>query len=411
MRVIVWGINYAPEVVGIAPFNKMLCDFLCREEHDVEMVTTFAYYPAWKKRSEDYGELYRTDIIDEIKVHRCWHYVPAKVSALKRILHEGSFTVTSFLRALTLKKGDVYMVISPPLLLGAAAWVVTKVKRSVFVFHVQDLQPDAALGLGMLKPSLFTRLLYWLEDLAYRKAAAVSGISKGMLDAFRRKGVPESKLIYFPNAVEVEKISGLPSGNSFRNIHGYSRDDFIAVYSGNLGMKQGLETLVEAARLLSNERLKIVICGEGAERERLQRLIGRYQLDNIRMLPLQSEENYRAMLLETDLSLITQQKGSGQAFFPSKLLKILAHGKPVLTVADSDSELSRAIAEGRFGVSVTPGSPEQLASALGELSADVVKLKAFGEAGKRYVEQFRSETVLSNFAAQLQAVAASSKRS
>src|SRR5437763_6848405 len=148
MRIVVWGINYAPEITGIAPHNVALCEFLQRNGHDVEMVTTFAYYPAWRKRDEDRHQLFRTDRINEVRVHRCWHFVPARVSALKRIVHEATFVWTSTLRILMLPRPDVFVVVSPPLLLGAAGWFVSKLKRAPFVFHVQDMQPDAAVGLG-----------------------------------------------------------------------------------------------------------------------------------------------------------------------------------------------------------------------------------------------------------------------
>src|SRR4051812_41100398 len=122
MRVIVWGINYAPEVTGIAPYNVLLCEYLQNQSHHVEVVTTFAYYPQWAKAAPDEGRIYRTDTIRDVPVHRCWHYVPRRPSALKRILHEASFVATSLVRVLTLQRPDVFVVVSPPLLLGAAAW-------------------------------------------------------------------------------------------------------------------------------------------------------------------------------------------------------------------------------------------------------------------------------------------------
>src|SRR6202171_1889644 len=103
MRVIVWGINYAPEITGIAPHNVALCEFLKSKGEDVEMVTTFAYYPAWRKRPEDRHLLYRTDRISGVPVHRCWHFVPDRVTPGKRVLHEATFILTSTLRILTLK--------------------------------------------------------------------------------------------------------------------------------------------------------------------------------------------------------------------------------------------------------------------------------------------------------------------
>ena len=263
MRIIVWGINYAPETTGIGPHNTALCEFLKESGHDVEMVTTFCYYPAWRKLPEDRGHIYRTDQINGVPVHRCWHYVPRRVANWKRILHELSFCITSTLKVFALESPCLIIVVSPPLLLGACAWLGGAVKRAPFIFHAQDLQPDAALGLGMLKPGLFVRALLGLEAFAYENARRVSGISKGMLEAFSKKGVPEAKQVYFPNTIVVPSPAEISPRGLFRAKHGLKPDDFLAMHSGNLGMKHGLQVLVAAARLLKNGRVKIIICGRG----------------------------------------------------------------------------------------------------------------------------------------------------
>ncbi len=357
MRVTVWGINYAPELTGIAPYNQVLCEYLQQSGHLVEMVTTFAYYPAWKKAEVDRGQLFRTDTLGQIKIHRCWHYVPSKVTALKRILHEATFVATSFLRLLVLPTPDVYVVVSPPLLLGLAAWLLTRFRRAPFVFHVQDLQPDAAMALGMLKPSTFTRLLYWLEAVAYRKAAGVSGISQGMLDAFARKGVERERQIYFPNPVTIPALAAIPAAGAFRIRNGFKQDDFLAVYSGNLGVKQGLTILIDAARELQKSPLpvKIIICGDGAARPQIEAAIQQQKLSNLGLFPLQPKEQYPQLLVDSDVCLITQQTGSGAAFFPSKLLATLAYARPIVGVADAASELSRALKAGQFAYTHTRG--------------------------------------------------------
>jgi colanic acid biosynthesis glycosyl transferase WcaI len=397
MRVVVWGINYAPEFTGIAPHSVALCDFLDREGHDVEMVTSFPYYPTWQKRSEDRGHLYRTDVIKGVPVHRCWHFVPARVSALKRIVHEGSFVFTSTLRALFLEQPEVFVVVSPPLLLGAAAWLVGKLKRAPYVFHVQDMQPDAAVGLGMLKRSWFTRALYALEAFAYRHAARVSGITRGMLKTFRSKGVPESKLVYFPNAIELRNDEPAPARGEFRNRHGFPTDEFLAVYAGNLGVKQGLEVLLETAGLLRDKPIRFLICGDGAQRGALAARAREMQLPNFSMLPLQAGRDYRALLIDADLCFITQQAGAGNSFFPSKLLGLLAESKPVVTVAAPECELALSLAEGNFGVNVPPGRPKELAALLGSLANDPERLWIYGANGRRFVEQFEKQRVMESF--------------
>ena len=402
MRVIVWGINYAPEFAGIAPHNVALCEFLDAEGHDVEMVTTFAYYPTWRKSAEDCGRLYRTDVLSGIPVHRCWHFVPARVSALKRILHEASFVLTSALCALFLGAPDVYVVVSPPLLLGMAAWLVGKLKRAPFLFHVQDMQPDAAVGLGMLKANWFTRALYGLESFAYRKAARVSGITPGMLESFRKKGVPEWKLIYFPNTIELLNDTSLPERGAFRRRHGFASDDFLAVYSGNLGVKQGLDILLETAPLLSDPRIRLVICGDGAQRATLAARVGEMKLTNLRLVPF--EEDYRALLIDADICFITQQVGSGNSFFPSKLLRLLAEARPIVAVSAPESELAIALRQGGFGVNVPPGRPEELAALLDSLAKDPERLWIYGASGRRYVEQFEKSRVMRGFAQELRAL-------
>ena len=404
MRVIVWGINYAPEFTGIAPHSVALCEFLSAQGHDVEMVTTFAYYPTWRKRDEDRGRLYRTDLVNGVPVHRCWHFVPERVSALKRIFHEGSFIVTSTLRALSLRRPDVFVAVSPPLLLGVAAWLVGKLKRAPFVFHVQDMQPDAAVGLGMLKASWFTRALYGLEAFAYRHAARVSGITQGMLKAFRSKGVAESKLIYFPNAIDLGSNDAAPGRGEFRQRHGLPANEFLAVYAGNLGVKQGLEILLETAALLRERPIRFLICGDGAQREALAARAREMALPNFSMLPLQQGRDYRALLVDADVCFITQQAGAGSSFFPSKLLGLLAESKPVITVAAPECELALSLQEGNFGVNVAPGRPGELATLLDALAKDPQRLADFGAAGRRYVGQFEKRRVFENFVGELRRV-------
>ena len=415
MRILAWGINYAPERTGIAPYNVALCEHLRAAGHDARMLTTFAYYPAWKKEPADRGRLYRTDTLRGVPVHRCWHYVPARVSALRRIIHEGTFVTTSFLRLLALGlrwRPDAMVVVSPPLLLGAAAWIAGKILRAPWIFHIQDLQPDAAVGLGMLRPSRFTRMLYALEALAYRKAARVSVIAEGMRRALLSKGVPAEKVVMFPNGTPFS-AAPLPPRGRFRARVGLREDEFLAVYSGNLGVKQGLGLLLDAAPALhaAAPRVRLVLCGGGAQREELAARLAREQPPNVSLFPLQDDPGYAELLADADVCLITQQPGTGQFFFPSKLLAALAAARPVLAVADADSELAVATHAGSFGT-VTPADDvpafvAALASLSGMPRADLDDLGARGAA---WGEQFRFDRVLPAFVRELEALAGPSAR-
>jgi colanic acid biosynthesis glycosyl transferase WcaI len=291
------------------------------------------------------------------------------------------------------------------LLLGTAAWFLAGIKPAPFIFHVQDLQPDAAVGLGMLKQGWFTRALYWLESFAYRHATRVSGISEEIVDAFRRKGVPEQKLILHPNTVEMPNDNELPVKGSFRSKNGFKSDEFLAIYAGNLGVKQGLDILLDAAAILRERpEIRIVLCGDGAERATLERAVAERRLTNVSMLPLKLGRDYQELLVDADMSLITQQSGSGNSFFPSKLLVTLAHASPVLTVADEESALAKAVHESGFGLNVTPGNPQLVADALIDAASDSARLREWGAAGRKYIRRFEQRPVMEKFANELATV-------
>ncbi|EDY19622.1 glycosyl transferase group 1 [Chthoniobacter flavus Ellin428] len=270
--------------------------------------------------------------------------------------------------------------------------------RDAYVFHVQDLQPDAAVGVGLLRDDAFTRSLYAVEAFAYRHAWQVSGISRGMLTAFSSKGVPPERQLYFPNGIRLEDP---PVRGAFRARQGMAENDFLAVYSGNIGVKQGVQLLVRAVRLVRGQRIRLVICGDGAQRYLIETEAA--GLENVRLLPLLPDAEYREMLADCDIAVIPQLAGSGRAFFPSKLLNPLAYGCPILSVADADSELARVVAEGGFGCNVPPGEPASLAETLDRLAADPGQLAAWGKAGRTWVAQFEQTRVLEEFSENLRA--------
>ena len=462
----VWGINYAPESIGIAPFNRGLCRYFLLRGYTVRMVSTFAYYPSWRKSPSDRHRLFRTDHVDGVPVDRCWHYVPERVTTLRRVVHELSFGVTSLLRILSRPRSDIYVVVGPPLLLGPLAWLTCVLKRSRYVFHVQDLQPDAALALGMMKEGTLANVLRTAARFTYRRAAFVSGISQSMLDVFAAYGVPAERRYRFPNWVENPEAavatppevigraslrssrtveagaSGLPGrdfsagresvadGGSapaavaarggmpasqvdWRTRYAVPHDAFVASYSGNLGKKQGLDVLIDVARLLEVEParnarpIRIVIAGDGAARAGLEAKLRANPPGNLKLLPLLPDDDYRTLLATSGICLIVQAKGAGSFCFPSKLLSTVAAGRPVLAVAEETSELALAVREGQFGLVVDPDRPAAAAAALREWVERPEEIEKLGQNGLRWVRQFEYHAVLEKFEARLRAAARS----
>ena len=401
MKFNLWSINYAPEETGIGKYNTLLAEFLAQKNHDIRIISSFAYYPTWKKKSEDKGLLFRTDCINHIPVHRCWHFVPKQPSTLKRIFHELSFVCTSFVRQLFLPAPDLYIIVSPPLLLGLAAIVIGFIKRRPFLFHIQDLQPDAALELGMVQKNSMIKILYLLESIAYKNAIKVSCISQSMLEALHKKGVPNSKQIYFPNPTDPIKIKYKDNYTDFRSTHQIPHDHLLASYSGNIGIKQGLEILVDAAKELKDTPITILICGEGSYRSTLESLISRESELPIQLLPLLPIEEYHSMLATADVCLITQRHHAGQFCFPSKLSSVVSLGKPVIAVADHSSDLYLAVHGGNFGTTSSPNKPDELVQLLTDLASNRSKLKEWQRNSFRFAKQFDIEKVLNDFEKEL----------
>jgi len=336
-----------------------------------------------------------------------WHYVPKKVTAVKRMLFELSFIMSATLRAIFSKKPDIYVVVSPPLFAGIPISIVGKLRRVPVLFHIQDLQPDAAVWLGMLKPGLLTKILYALERLTYKMVDHISGITPAMVETIESKGISPDKISLLPNWINIRHDAPLPqrkqeSGLAVRRKLGFADDTFLGVYSGNLGVKQGLEAIINAAEELKKANIpakdvSLLICGDGTEKQRLVDIAKEKQLDNLFFQPLLAYDDYQGLLNSCDINLVTQVVGSGKAFFPSKVLSILAAACPVLAVSDPDSPLQQAITEGKAGFTASPEDTAGIAQLLIDLRSRTDELQQCSRDGFEWVKIFAPESVLNTF--------------
>jgi colanic acid biosynthesis glycosyl transferase WcaI len=307
-------------------------------------------------------------------------------------LHELSFVALSFLRLLFIPSPDLLIVVSPPLLAGALARFICMIKRGKYLMHLQDLQPDAAINLGMIKSPVLIRVLKMLESIAYRGASRISAISPGMLDILRKRGAEESKLRYFPNGTEpIAKTAG----GRFRALNGFDPKKFLVIYSGNLGVKQGLRHLILAMRLVINPAIQLIICGDGAERERLMDLAA--GMRNVCFKGVQEPTDYKDMIVAADLMVVSLASGSGNSVFPSKLLSACAASKPVLAICDFNSELATVVETNRFGVVVQPADTEALAREIEALPRDPEQLRQMGNAAAKFADRFLWSEILDRF--------------
>ena len=288
-------------------------------------------------------------------------------------------------------------MVSPPLLLGAAAWLASRLKPAPVFFHVQDLQPDAAVSLGMLKQAFLIRCLLALEKFAYQKATKIGSISKEMCQIIQNKIDLPEKVVLLPNWVSLPKAADLPSKGTWKKQKQIALNIPLVSYAGNLGLKQGLEIIIEVARILQKKSEALfVIAGNGGEEAKLKEMANKYDLQNLLFQNILKEEEHTALLLDSDICLIPQKAGTSTNFLPSKLLKILALERPIITNPDPKSALYNAVMEGKFGLLVEPRDPDAMATGIMKLLSDSPLREELGQLGRKYVAEFDKLSVLSN---------------
>jgi colanic acid biosynthesis glycosyl transferase WcaI len=386
MRIAFVGINYAPEPTGISVYTTGMAEYFASRGHGVTVYTGFPYYPLWSKSARDCGRWYRRERVNSVSVLRSYLYVPSRPTPLTRIFHELSFVISASIAYLLGSRADCTVIVSPPLFLGVPILLIAKLKRSRTIFHVQDLQPDAAIDLGMLKRGWLTKFLHFVERLTYRAADEVSTISEGMFNKIAAKGIDTRKIFLLRNWANDDQVVPLSKSTAFRRELGLE-DKFVVLYSGNMGVKQGLHTLLDAARILDDTpEIAVVIAGGGGEKRALERKAAEMQLRNVAFLPVQPYDRLGELLATADVSVIPQKSGVNDIVLPSKLCNIMASQRPIIAAAPADSEFGRIVSESKGGLLVTPENPAQLADAIKHLYHNLdVRVQMAGN-GRYYME-------------------------
>lgn len=407
MRILIYGINYAPELTGIGKYTGEMGAWFASRGHTVHAVAAMPYYPEWSVHNRYKGKWWHTERLDGVKVYRCPLYVPKNVSSLRRIVHEFSFVAAVFpvwLGSLFRKKYDMVISISPPFHLGILPFLYARIRGAKLITHVQDLQVDAARDLGMIRNKVFLRTLFGLERFLLRNSTAVSTISQGMQKKIVAKGIHANQVIQFPNWVDEGSIQPLPVEQSLRPELGIPLNEQVVLYSGNLGEKQGLEIIIAVATQLRYRKdLHFVICGSGGGKSRLEKLTLAAGLTNIRFLPLQPYEKLSALLATADIHLVLQKKSAADLVMPSKLTGILAAGGCALVTASPGTSLYDVVTDNRLGVVVEPESEHDLLTGL--LVALNGNLDEYRANARSYaVEQLAKQTIMERFEHSLQKI-------
>ncbi len=370
--------------------------WLAEAGHEVRVIAAPPYYPDWAVWPGYSNWHYRRECWQGVAIVRAPLWVPRRVSGLKRVVHLASFAIASApaLFAQWRWKPDVVWLTEPPLACAPAALGFARLRGAVAWLHIQDFEIDAAFELGLLKGRRLRGVVVGIERWLMRRFDRISTISQRMLSRTVTKGVDTESVTSFPNWVDVTSIKPLTSVSPYRDELGIAHDAVVALYSGNMGQKQGLEIMSDAASLPQCKSIQFVFCGNGPGRKGLEQAC--VKLTNVRFLDLQPMNRLGELLGLADIHLLPQRADAADLVMPSKLTGMLSSGRPVVATAGTGTELATVVEQ--CGLTVFPGDSKAFADALHELASDPDRRVTLGRQARTFAEdRLAKEAVLQRF--------------
>ena len=402
MKILVYGLNYAPELTGVGKYTGEMAAWLAARGHEVRVVTAPPYYPAWRIDDRYSGARYRVESEGgrlTPRVYRCPLWVPARPSGLTRLVHLSSFAISSvpIMAVQAFWKPDLVFTVEPTFFAAPVALLSAMVSGAASWLHVQDFEVDAAFNLGLLPANgPMHAVAKSLERFFTGCFSRVSSISDKMVERITVHGELRNEVVLFPNWGDVEVVRPAPPDvpNSFRSELGLM-DKIVFLYSGNMGEKQGLSVLGPLVTSFNHDpRVHFLFCGDGVYRSKLEKMVA--HCENVTLLPLQPNERLNDLLNSADVHLLPQLRGAADLVMPSKLNGILASGRPVIATADEGTQVAHVVAG--CGLVVPVDDPKALIAAAVRLVEQAELRASLGLAAREYaVKNLSKERVLKRF--------------
>ncbi|MDJ0690432.1 MAG: glycosyltransferase family 4 protein [Xenococcaceae cyanobacterium MO_188.B32] len=388
MRILIYSYNYYPEPIGIAPLMTELAEGMVRRGHEVRVSTAMPWYPEGEIHPLYKGKFFLTEKIRGVTVQRSYIWTSKERNLRNRIGFEFSFMFFSLIQALKGWRPDVILLTVPGLPVCIPAALLGGIYGSPVILNLQDILPDAAVHVGLISNERIIKILRKLERFAYRISTKISVIADGFTTNIVAKGVALEKIVEIPNWVDIDFIQPLPKENNyFRRVNNLE-DKFVVLYSGNIALTQGLETVIEAATHLKHiPDIAIVIVGEQKALARLKNHCSKCGASNVHLLPFQPREKLPEMLAAADVGLVVQKKNVLDFNMPSKIQVLLASGRAIIASVPATGTAASAIKKSGGGIVTPPEAPKSLAVAVEDLYNHRHKITRLGNKGRAYAEK------------------------
>jgi glycosyltransferase involved in cell wall biosynthesis len=400
--------QYFPPEVG-APQNRLfeLALRLQRSGMEVTILTAMPNYPQMEIQETYRGKKYVYEEMNGLKVHRSSIYVSKNRSIISRLRNYFSFVYSSArCGAKHIGEVDIIFCESPPLFLGYSALYLKRKKKTKLIFNVSDLWPESAEKLGVVTNKLLLKLAYGLEEKLYRNSVLITGQTQGICKDINYR-FPNLKTYWLPNGVDLNYYDpDRISENDWRNKNGFSENDLIYLYAGIIGIAQGLEVILNAAKEVKDKsNLKFVLLGSGPEKEKLKALRQQNGLENVVFIDAVAKSEMPGVLKSVNGVIVPLKKlDLFKGAIPSKLFESSAMELPILLGVDGEAR-ELFIDQGKCGLYFEPENSRQLAECILKLSSDPVLVKQLGANGRKYVnENFNRDNIANRFLEQLKKI-------
>lgn len=384
--------QYFPPEVG-APQNRLyeLALRLKSKGIDITVLTAMPNYPQMVIHKEYKGKCYHYEEIQGLKVHRSWIYVSKSKSIIPRLLNYFSFVFSSlFFGLFKLKKHDILLVESPPLFLGITAYLLSRAKKAKMIFNVSDLWPESAEKLEIINNKTLLSLATKLEEFCYRKSALITGQTQGIVRNIKTR-FPNKTVYWLKNGVDIKFYDvnkAQSESNAWRKANGYSDEDFILFYGGIIGHAQGLDIILNAAKMLKDKPgIKFVMLGSGPEKERLLVLKEELKLSNLEFYDAVPKTKMQEIIMDINATIVPLKRlDLFKGAIPSKIFENLALKKPIILGLEGEAK-ELFIDEGNCGLAFEPENTEDLVKQILTLYNNPELSKQLGENGLKYASE------------------------
>lgn len=405
-QILIVSLNFAPERTATGKTTFGRARHLAQAGHEVTVVAGFPHYPEWRVHEGYRRRVLARDEIDGVKIVRGWHTVPSRPSAFGRASMEASFALTSLLATGRVEQPDLVLGVFPILADGLAAWATARRFHVPFGLFVQDLSGRAAAQSGMRGARRLTGTAERVERFLMRRADRIAIITDGFRRPIEAYGVAPERIRLLPDWTPVE--SPTVPRNDVRRRMGWPLDRPVALHTGNMGYKQALENVIDAACIAQQRGsdISFVLVGDGNQREQLVHRAQQFALQNLTFMPLQDEAVYASMLGAADVLILNQRATLTDMSFPSKLAGYMASGRPVVAAVNRGSEAAREVVASDGGVLVPPEDPPSLLAALQGLVDDPVRAVSLGHRAQEYaLDRWSTEEIARSLESFVESVA------